>query len=147
LRLEAPGVSVELPPGWSGRAVRASEHTASLHAGDFVLADDDGEFGEQSTAAMPAVASFVSLTEYLPGSGHRPARGMFRRRGLRLPLDPTAFSAGGVAVPRPGQVGMRDFFTAADRPFCLYVVLSGPRTVRRRQLLVVDYVLRSLSIE
>jgi hypothetical protein len=57
------------------------------------------------------------------------------------------FAVTGLAHPRPGQTGMQHFFTAERRPFCLYVVLAGPRSGRRRQLAAVDHVLRSLHIE
>jgi hypothetical protein len=125
---------------------RRSAHTATLHAGDFQLPLQDGEFGDHSTSQMPAVASFLALTEYQAGSGLEPGAGLFAHDGLRLPLDPTRFGGNRLAHPRPGQAGMQHFFTTAGRPFCLYVVVAGPRTVRRRQLLVLDHVLRSLRI-
>jgi hypothetical protein len=123
-----------------------SPHTATLHAGDFQLPLDDGEFGDATTAEMPSVATFVALTEYRPGSGLKPGAGLFAADRIRLPLDPAGFAANRLAHPRPGQVGAQQFFTKAGRPFCLYVVLAGPRTVRRRQLLGADHVLRTLRI-
>ena len=42
--------------------------------------------------------------------------------------------------------GMQRFFTAAGRPFCLYVVIAGGRGERRRQLAALGVVLRSLRI-
>lgn len=137
---------IELPRAWSGRVFRRSPHTATLHAGDFQLPLQDGEFGDRSTAQMPAVASFVALTEYRPGAGLEPGGGLFAPSGLRLPLDPAAFGARRLAHPHPGHVGMQQFFTSAGRPFCLYVVIAGPRTARRRQLLVLDHVLGTLRI-
>ena len=41
---------------------------ATLHAGDFELPLDDGEFGDQSTAVMPPGATFLALTS--PGHGN-----------------------------------------------------------------------------
>ena len=144
--LEAHGIRIELPSGWSGRVFRRSPRTATLHAGDFQLALQDGEFGDRSTSEMPAVASFVALTEYRPGSGLEPGVGLFAPDRIRLPLEPAGFGAKQLAHARPGQVGMQHFFTTAGRPFCLYVVIAGPRTVRRRQLLVLDHVLGTLRI-
>ena len=144
--LEAHGMRIELPRGWSGRVFRGSPHTATLHAGDFQLPLHDGEFGDRSTAQMPAVASFVALTEYRPGSGLQPGAGLFAPAGIRLPLDPAGFGTHRLAHPHPGQAGMQHFFTRSGRPFCLYVVIAGPRTVRRRQLLVLDHVLGTLRI-
>ena len=145
--IEAHGIRIELPRGWSGRVFRRSSHTSTLHAGDFQLPLQDGEFGDRSTAAMPAVGSFLALTEYRPGSGLKPGAGLFAPDRIRLPLDPSGFGASRLAHPHPGQVGMQHFFTSARRPFCLYIVLAGPRTVRRRQLLVLDHVLGSLHIK
>jgi hypothetical protein len=144
--LEAHGVRIELPHGWSGRVFTSSPHIATLHAADFQLPLDDGEFGDRTTAEMPAVASFLALTEYRPGSGLKPGRGLFAPRCLRLPLDPLKFGANRLAHPHPGQVGTQQFFTIAGRPFCLYIVIAGTRTTRRRQLLAVDHVLGSLEI-
>jgi hypothetical protein len=72
--------------------------------------------------------------------------GLFAARGIALPLDPAEFSPRGLAHPREGQAGMQHFFTSAGRPFCLYVVVAGSRIHRRRQLLTLDHVLRSLRI-
>ena len=119
---------------------------ATLHAGDFQLALGDGEFGDASTAAMPAGATFIALTEYLPGGGLEPGRGLFAATRIPRRLDPSAFSASGLAHPRAGQAGTQHFFTVAGRPFCLYVVVAGGRAHRRRQLALLDQVLRTLRV-
>ncbi|HWE32207.1 MAG TPA: hypothetical protein VG410_01910 [Solirubrobacteraceae bacterium] len=142
--LDAHGVRLELPVRWSGRLF-ARAGVAVLHAGDYRIAlEDRSTFGDQSTARMPAHATFVALVEYLPGSGLTPGRGLFAAK--RVELDPTRFSERGLAHPRPDQQGAQHFFTAAGRPFCLYLVLAGGRAVRRHQLATVDHLLRSLSI-
>jgi hypothetical protein len=145
-RLAAHGISIELPPRWSGRVFRREDGAATLHAGDFQLALGDGEFGEASTGSMPAGASFIALTEYLPGGGLAPGRGLFASRRIPRRLDPSAFSPSRLAHPRPGQVGMQHFFTGAGRPFCLYVVLAGSRVQRRRQLATLEHLLKALRI-
>jgi hypothetical protein len=145
--LDAHGLRVELPRGWSGRVFRRQAGGATLHAGDFQLPFDDGEFGDLSTGLMPAGASFIALTEYLPGAGLEPGQGLFASPRVPITLDPTAFRHTGLAHPRPGQAGAQHFFTAAGRPFCLYVVLAGPRSERRRQLAALSAVLRSLRIQ
>lgn len=144
--LEAHGLRVELPRGWSGRVFKRAGGGATLHAGDFELPLDDGEFGDQSTAVMPPGGTFLAVTEYLPGAGLEPGRGLFAPRRVPRTLDPTSFSARGLAHPRPDQAGTQHFFTAAGRPLCLYVVISGARTERRRQLAALGGVLRSLRI-
>ena len=143
--LSAHGIHLELPAGWSGQAF-SRQGLARVHAGDFPLALGDGEFGDESTSRMPQPASFLALAEYRPGAGLEPGRGLFESHKLPLPLDPAAFSPTGLAHPRPGQAGMQHFFAHAGRPFCLYVVLAGARSERRRQLLAADRVLRSLTI-
>ena len=145
--LEAHGLRVELPRGWSGRVFRRPAGGATLHAGDFQLPFDDGEFGDLSTSRMPAGASFLALTEYLPGAGLEPGQGLFASRRIPTTLDPTAFRRNGLAHPRPGQAGAQHFFTTAGRPFCLYVVVSDSHSERRRQLATLSAVLRSLRIQ
>jgi hypothetical protein len=142
--LAGHGLRIELPRGWSGRVFSRDGGLARLHAGSFPVALGDGEFGDRSTRAMPAGGSFIAIAEYEPGAGLEPGRGLFSSRRLPLPLDPLAFSHRGLAHPRPGQSGMQHFFTAADRAFCLYVVLAGER---RRHLLAANHVLRTLRID
>lgn len=144
--LRAHGIRIDLPQGWSGRVFSRDRGTATLHAGNFSLALNDGQFGEHSTASMRAGASFIAVTEYRAGSGLEPGRGLFAARRIPLPLDPTAFARSGLAHPRPGLVGSQHFLTISDRPLCLYVVLADGGGQRRRQLAVVDHVLRSLKI-
>ena len=145
--LEAHGLRVELPRGWSGRVFRRPAGGATLHAGNFQLPLEDGEFGDRSTAQMPARGCFLALAEYLAGAGLEPGKGLFAPRRIPRTLDPTALRTTGLAHPRPGQAGMQHFFTAAGRPFCLYVVVSGPRTDRRHQLAAISAVLRSLRFQ
>jgi hypothetical protein len=147
VNVHAHGIRIELPRAWSGRVFRAADGLATLHAGDFQLPLDDGEFGDLSTGAMPGVATFVAVTEYQPGDGLIPGVGLFAAKRIPLPLDPTDFGASRLQHPRPGQVGAQHFFTALRRPFCMYAVIAGPRYGRRHQLLALDGVLRSLRIE
>jgi hypothetical protein len=124
-----------------------SERLATMHAASFQLALDDGQFGDRSTGMMPEVGAFLALTEYRRGDGLTPGHGLFQPRRIPLPLDPARFAATRLAHPRPGQTGMQHFFTASGRPFCLYAVIAGPTHERRRQLLGMDRVLRSLRID
>jgi hypothetical protein len=146
MRLEAHAIAIELPRGWSGRIFRRSGGNATLHAASFPLALHDGEFGDASTARMAPGASFVSLAEYVPGAGLHAGQGLFAPSRIELPLDPTRFSIRGLAHPRPGQLGHQQFFTAAGRPFCVYIVVAGDGSHRRRQLPLLDGILRGLRI-
>jgi hypothetical protein len=147
MRLAAHGLEIELPSGWSGRAFRRDAGGATLHAGDFQLSLEDGEFGDRSTQAMPPGSTFLALTEYRPGAGLEPGQGLFASRRIPRTLDPAAFSSRGLAHPRPDQAGTQRFFTAAGRPLCLYVVVSGGRDERRRQLALLSHVLRSVRVQ
>jgi hypothetical protein len=118
-----------------------------LHAGSFQLPlAENSSFGVRSTSKMPRGASFITLNEYRPDHALKPGVGLFGSRKIPLPLDPSSFGANKLARSRPGHVGMQHFFTAGERPFCLYVVLAGPAGVRRRQLMAVNHVLRTLRI-
>ncbi len=147
MRIDAHGIEIELPRGWSGRVFSRHDGAATLHAGNYTLAINDGEFGDRSTGRMPRGACFLALTEYVPGAGLNPGAGLFAAPRLKLPLDPTRFAARALAHPRPGQVGTQQFFTQAGRPLCLYVVLAGDRSGRRRQLAELGHVLRSLRVK
>ncbi len=144
--LDAHGLRVKLPAAWSGRVWARAHDVATLHLANYPLSLSDGEFGDVSTARMAPGSSFVALAEYRPGAGLQPGHGLFAPRRIPRRLDPAAFKMTGLAHPRPGQAGMQHFFTSGGRPFCLYVVVAGPRSARRGQLAVVDQVLSSLSI-
>jgi hypothetical protein len=147
VKLAAHAIHVELPRGWSGRLFSRQDGVATLHAGNYALALSDGEFGDRSTEGMRPGAIFFSLTEYRPGAGLHAGHGLFSAKRIPRRLDPAQFSVRGLAHPRPGQVGSQHFFTMAERPFCLYVVLAGHRSERRRQLAAVDHVLSTLRID
>jgi hypothetical protein len=148
VKLAAHGIEVTLPARWSGRIFQRAGGNATLHAGDFRLALGDGEFGDGSTGQMGAGSSFIALVEYIPGDGLAPGAGLYAQRGIALPLDPTAFSPRKLAHIRPGQEGTQQFFTAAGRPLCLYVVIARAAAAahRRRQLATLGAVLRSVRI-
>ncbi len=144
--LDAHGIHIELPAGWSGRVFSRADGVATLHAANFALPLNDGEFGDRSTGLMRSGSSFLALTEYRPGSGLKPGHGLFSPSRIPRRLDPTGFSAARLAHPRPGQSGVQHFFSTAERPFCLYAVIAGPRSGRRRQLAVLDHLLSTLHI-
>jgi hypothetical protein len=144
--LDAYGIKVELPAGWSGRVFSRAQGVATLHAANFALPLNDGEFGDRSTALMQSGSAFLALTEYRPGSGLQPGHGLFSPPRIPRRLDPTSLSAAGLAHARPGQSGVQHFFSAVERPFCLYVVVAGPRSGRRRQLAALEHLLSTLRI-
>jgi hypothetical protein len=145
--LDAHGVRIELPAGWSGHLFER-DRVVGLHAANYPIAlDDTATFGDASTARMGAGSAFVALVEYRPGDGLEPGHGLYAPRRIALPLDPTGFSTHRLAHPRPGQTGAQQFFTAAGRPFCVYIALAGDRSARRRPLDAVNRALGSLAIQ
>lgn len=148
--IEAHGIAVELPHGWSGRIFRLAGGGATLHAGTFPLPHDGSSFGDASTGSIPAGGSFLALTEYLAGPGLVPGTGLFSPRRFPRPLDPASFTHRKLAHGRPGQTATQHFFTAERRPFCLYVVIAAPpspsRAERRAQLAGLNRVLASVRL-
>ncbi len=144
--LDAHGVRIELPVSWSGRVFSRTAGVATVHAANFALPLRDGEFGDHSTSLMQRGSCFLALTEYRPGAGLEPGKGLFSPGRIPRRLDPSEFSTAGLAHPRPGQSGTQHFFTDNRRPFCLYVVIAGPRSIRRQQLAEIEHVLGTLEI-
>jgi hypothetical protein len=144
--LDAHGVTLELPHGWSGHLFER-DRLVGMHAASYPIAlADTSTFGDKSTGRVRSGQAFVALVEYRPGDGLAAGHGLFTAANIPLPLDPTSFSARRLAHPRAGQVGYQHFFTARERPFCVYVVLAGDRTQRRPATAAVDRLLRSLRV-
>jgi hypothetical protein len=128
-RVAAFGVAVDVPTAWECRILRrsagdadAADHThAVVHLANFPLPEQRDDFGGGVTQAMRASDVFVVLFEYGPESlGKR----LFASAGVPK-LNPEMFSPRGLQRPLAGQVGCQRFFTANERPFCLYVVAGG----------------------
>lgn len=148
MRVAGHGISVALPKGWEGRIFRRQHGDPTLHAATFALPLDDGEFGSHATARMPAGSSFLTVTEYRPGGGLVPGRGLFAAKAIPLPIARDRFRPSHLLVARPGQRGFQHFFTVSGRPFCLYAVVNEPRLSKARaDVPAVNAVLDSLSIE
>lgn len=144
--LDAHGIRIELPKGWSGHLFER-DGVVGMHAASFPVAlADTSTFGDASTGRLRGGQAFVALVEYRAGKGLTPGHGLYAPARIPLPLDPTGFSPRRLAHPRPGQVGTQHFFTAAGRPFCAYIVLGGVREQRRTPLAAVDRLLRSLAV-
>jgi len=149
--LRGHGIEIDLPAGWEGRIFRRGHGAPTLHAGTFALPHHDGEFGTHSTARMPAGGAFLTLTEYHPGRGLEPGRGLFKSREIPLPLRHDRFHPRTLLVARHGQAGLQHFFTMGGRPFCLYAVVRRARgsvgAAGHRHLGGINGVLRSLRVE
>jgi hypothetical protein len=148
VKVAAHGISVDLPDGWEGRIFRRGKGDPTLHAATFALPFEDGEFGTRATARMPAGATFLTITEYRPGQGLAPGKGLFAARAMPLPIPRSRFKPNHLLVARRGQRGFQHFFTEGGRPFCLYAVILEPQLgAARADLDGVNRVLGSLSIE
>ena len=97
---------------------------------------------------MPAGGAFLTITEYRPGGGLVPGRGLFAPHAIPLPIPRSRFRPTHLLVARRGQRGYQHFFTTAGRPFCLYAVIREPQLgAARADVGAMNDVLGSLSIE
>jgi hypothetical protein len=131
-RLAAHGVAIDVPRGWEGRILRRTalnpteQSRTVVHVASFPLPEERGDFGVGVTELMRSGDAFVSLFEYGPESVGQP---MFAAQGVPH-LTPELFSPRRLQRTLSGQVGCQLFFTANERPFCLYIVIAGRIHVR-----------------
>lgn len=119
-------MSIEVPAGWEARIVRRPESAPYLHLASFSLHGDAGQFGAAVTGRMGPDSAFAALVEYLVDSDVRPGAGLFASR-WRPRLGLHEFRHNQLQVTRPGHLGLQRFFTAAERPYCLYAVIVPVR--------------------
>ncbi|HVF18918.1 MAG TPA: hypothetical protein VNA14_01575 [Mycobacteriales bacterium] len=149
MKLAHRGLGVDLPPGWDARIYRRAERVeeatthAVLHAANFGLPPDRGDFGSGAVELMGPSHVLVVLLEHHPDAASTP---LFANRGMPRRLTPAMFSPHQLQRTIGGQAGTQVFFHEAGRAFCLYVVLGsylrGPALVP-----LVNTVLASLAIE
>ncbi len=134
MRIESHGLSIDSPPGWDARIFRRqpdgpaaaghgrpSSHPV-LHAANFALPEDRGDFGNGAVEIMGSSHVLVALVEY-DAALSRTA--LYQRRGLPRGLRPEAFSPNQLHRTLAGQGGTQLFFSERDRAFCLYIVLGS----------------------
>ena len=148
--VEAHGIGLDVPDGWEARIYRRPHGDPTLHTANFALPVDDGDFGAGAVLSMPPGGEFLCLTEYRPGDGLVPGRGLFAAGPLPLPLRSSHFRPRVLHVARSGSFGLQHFFTTAGRPFCLYAVIrparSGARAAGGGSSLGLNRVLSTVSI-
>ena len=143
MELTGYGISVDLPSGWEGRIYKRPEGDPTLHAGNFPLPVEDGDFGSGALTAMGDGGAFLVVTEYDHALA---ARGLFAPVAP-APLPATSeLNAWALMRIRKGQFGIQRFMTIAGRPFCMYLVV-GSVPSPSRLLAEANHVLRSLSID
>ncbi|HEY8338463.1 MAG TPA: hypothetical protein VIK95_01265 [Egibacteraceae bacterium] len=143
MRVQQYGLEADLPTGWEARiyrrdrasAARARADAASeppsapiLHAANFPLPEDRGDFGSGAVDRMRSPHVFFALVEYEPEAAGTP---LFAASGPPWPLDPGAFGPAQLQRYIPGQSGAQFFFSHEGRAFCLFAVL-GNHVERRR---------------
>jgi hypothetical protein len=143
MKLSAYGIDIDLPPGWEGRLYQRLGGFPILHASNFALPPEDGDFGSRAVSTMDGRGVFVGLVEYdsvLAGSG------LFTASGLPLPLRGSEASPKALQRMLPARGGIQRFLTQSGRAFCLYVVV--PTGVSRDRLVQeVNRVLSTLNID
>jgi hypothetical protein len=148
--LSGMGISVDTPEGWDARiyrreaaALARARANGVLHAANFALPMERGDFGSGAVEAMGADDVLVTLVDHGPESAGTP---LFAREGMPSILDLDAFSPNRLQRPLPGQAGAQFFFTSNGRGYCLYVVL-GSLANRGRLVPQVNEVLGRIQIE
>ncbi|MEW6155326.1 MAG: hypothetical protein AB1673_15275 [Actinomycetota bacterium] len=147
-RLSGLGLDVELPDGWDGRIYRrdnegdAGERRA-LHAANFALPADRGDYGGGVNEDMGGEDVLVTLVEFHPDNA---GQGLFRSEGLPVPVRASDFSPRAMPRSVPGQAGAQYFFSLGERAFCLFVVI-GSYADRERLVPMVNSVIETVHIE
>lgn len=150
MRVQASGVSVDLPSGWEGEIRRGGDlapqglslRPTVAHFANFPLPTARADFGADVVEEMRAGDAFVTLFEYGPESA---GTALFAQEGIPR-LTPRDFDRNTLQRPLPGQSGLQRFFTVNGRPFCLYVVV-GSHIDRADAVGPINQLLDSLVIE
>jgi hypothetical protein len=94
-----------------------------LHAADFALPEERGDFGSGAVESMRSDQAFIALVEYHPDSARTAL--FSSRSGLPRKMGADDFSPRQLQRTIRGQAGAQVFFVEAGRAFCLYVVLGS----------------------
>ncbi len=126
-RLAAHGIAVTAPAGWDVRIGRrpaegAETAHAVLHAATFALPPRRADYGDGAVQLMGPRDVFVALVEFAPAVL---GTALFATAGWPAPLTGADFSRSSLQRGVAGQAGLQRWFTAAGRPWCLYVVIGG----------------------
>lgn len=150
--LQGHGITVRLPERWEGRIYRRPQpntdfaapdsHAAAArgahpagagwlgelsypvtHLANFALPPRRGDYGTGAVERMGPRHIFVSLLEFAPDCL---GTALYTPQGLLAPR-PRDFGSDNLQRRLAGQAGYQRFFTAHDRPMCLYIVLGSHR--------------------
>lgn len=154
--LQAHGVGVEVPTGWEAELTTVDEdplisnavnfsatHRVLLHAANFALPVERGDYGSGAVDIMDSGSVLVVLMEFDNASA---STALFAPEGLPDTLTADDFSTQQLQRPQRNQSGTQRFFHIGDRAFCLYVVL-GSHTMRVLLVEEANRIIRSLRID
>lgn len=131
--ISAWGVELEPPRGWdvefSGEAAKtlSSRPGASplvIHAGNFRLPANRGDFGSGAVEVMGNRGVLVALLEYDSASA---STALFNRNRLPKAIAPDDVQTHTLQRGVAGQAGAQIFCVESGRAFCLYVVIGSFR--------------------
>ena len=152
MRIQERGLSVDLPAGWEGDFYRREPDAGPLsgaektytvaHMANRSLPPNRGDFGSGVVELMGPDDVLVVLFEYGPESV---GTALFSHQGPPWPLKAGRFGPNSLQRPLPGQGGLQQFFTMANRAFCVYVVL-GQLGNARAMVPQVNAMLRTMTI-
>ena len=147
-KLTRSGLEIELPDGWDGRIYRREAEAEAvtrraLHAANFALPPDPGDYAVGAIERMQDEDVLVVLLEFDPDSA---GQGLFRIEGLPQVMGPADFSPTAMPKAVPGRTAAQWFFSLGGRAFCLYVVL-GSHTRRADLLPLANSVVGTLRID
>lgn len=134
-RLTAHGLAVEVPAGWEAELStqpdpsvldpsleQSREPLVVLHAANFSLPAERGDYGSGAVEIMDRNGIFAALVEFDPASATSP---LFSRHGFPAGLEPADFAPDQLHLWQPGQAGLQVFFHIGSRAFCLYAVIGS----------------------
>lgn len=131
MKLDGMGMEITLPDTWEARIYQLETEEAAtsggadlpvLHAANFALPEDRGDYGSGAVELMTNDNIFVSLLEFEPALAETE---LYAPRGMPRDLDPDDFRTNGMQRWIPGQAAYQAFFNEGGRAFCLYIVIGS----------------------
>lgn len=150
MKLDAPGITLELPPGWEAEVDGGSGagepgaprlRTPRTHIANFPLPPERGDYGSFAVERMQRGHALICLLEEAAPAS---ASTLHQETGVPA-LVAGDFSPDAMQRPQPGLSGAQAFFHVGRRAFVLYVVLAD-RVNRAAQVDEVNRVLSGIRI-
>ena len=147
-------MSFDVPAGWEAElstqpdpaaldpSLDSSEALLVVHAANFSLPTERGDYGSGAVEIMDRNGIFAALVEFDRASA---TSKLFAREGLPSRLNPADFAPDQLHLSIPGQAGLQQFFHVGPRAFCLYAVI-GSYSMRGLLVPELNGMLSSLSV-